>query len=833
MQDNASAQAAKHHKMLNLWVAATILIVSSILVFASWLEYNEAEKNAWVSTQNLAKTLELSLSNMIRSIDIALAAATDEFEQQSAQGPINKEAFNQFLLRQKRFLPYAGVLLATDEHGKITYGETVPSSFTSVADRDYFPILRDHPDIRFHIGKPVKGRVFGHEILPMLRRLNKPDGSFCGLVMASIRFNDLDRILATVELAAGGSIALRDSDLGLITRYPKLNNVQNTIGNKDTSPEFAAALKKNRLLGSFTSSGLGLNQEKSLRSYRYNEQYGIFINVGFSHEAVFAKWRQQAAIMAGLWVGFIVMSLFFLRMIQRAWRQQELDATALQTKQAALLQAVEQEKLLSNQIAEKNAQLLAHTQQLDDTVAQRTSELNASLISTQQAKAELIELNTTLEAKVAERTEALSQAKQLAEQAKQVAEEAKQVAEAATRAKSEFLSNMSHEIRTPLNAIIGLSFLAQKTASDPKQATYLQKIHLSGEHLLGIINNILDYSKIEVGMLVIESSDFELRQMLNTVRDLIEPKAHEKGLQYAVELDPALPAMLRGDPLRLTQVLLNFAANAIKFSSAGTVLVRVTQVEQSADQSAEQNTTHCSLLMEVKDSGIGLSEEQQAQLFQPFQQADTSTTRQFGGTGLGLSICKQLADLMGGEVGVTSNIGAGSTFWFKVRLSQCQKPVQTVQAIQAGQTGQTAKISEQELSPQAAKSIRNARILLAEDNEFNQEIAVELLESAGAIVTVANNGAEAVKMALASDTVFDCILMDLQMPVMDGFQATAKIRGEPRYARVPILAMSANTRSEDRQRGSAAGMNDFISKPTPPALLYAMLGKYLSQHRQT
>jgi two-component system, sensor histidine kinase and response regulator len=224
-----------------------------------------------------------------------------------------------------------------------------------------------------------------------------------------------------------------------------------------------------------------------------------------------------------------------------------------------------------------------------------------------------------------------------------------------------------------------------------------------------------------------------------------------------------------------------------------------------------------------------LSEEQQTQLFQPFQQADTSTTRQFGGTGLGLSICKQLADLMDGEVGVASNIGSGSTFWFKVRLSQCQKPVQTVTTLQTGQTGQTAKINEQELSPEAAKSIRNARILLVEDNEFNQEIAVELLESAGAIVTVANNGAEAVEMALESDTVFDCILMDIQMPMMDGFQATARIRGEPRYARVPILAMTANTRSEDRQRGIEAGMNDFLTKPTPPAVLYATLGKYLNR----
>ena len=388
-------------------------------------------------------------------------------------------------------------------------------------------------------------------------------------------------------------------------------------------------------------------------------------------------------------------------------------------------------------------------------------------------------------------------------------EVARAAAETANRAKSAFLANMSHEIRTPMNAIVGFAHLLRRASPSPEQADRLGKIESASQHLLSVINDVLDLSKIEAGRLVLEETDFHLGSLLDNVYSLLAEQARAKSLAFTVDTD-SVPLWLRGDPTRLRQALLNYVGNAIKFTPTGSVHLQARLLSDDGQT--------CMVRFEVSDTGVGIAPEKQQHLFQAFEQADTSTTRQYGGTGLGLAITHKLACLMGGDAGVDSAVGQGSTFWFTACIQHGHSPMPM------------EDFSDAQRPEVLLRRFSGARILLADDVDVNREIAQQLLEGTGLLLDMADNGRVALERART--TAYDLVLMDVQMPVMDGMQATREIHALPERATLPVIAMTANVFDEDRRACLDAGMVDFVFKPIEPGHFYKTLLKWLPQRKR-
>ena len=398
-------------------------------------------------------------------------------------------------------------------------------------------------------------------------------------------------------------------------------------------------------------------------------------------------------------------------------------------------------------------------------------------------------LNESLELRIADRTRDL--------------EAALKAAALANRIKSEFLSNISHEILTPINGVVGMAYLALRADPGPTLRGYLDNISVCGQHLLELVEDILDFSSLASNEVALEHIEFELSDVMSGVASQTLAAAGAKGLALSFDVDPTLAGLFVGDPLRIGQVLLHYVANATKFSTTGRIRVVAARLSCGPDFDEVR--------MEVRDDGVGMDEAEAAGLFQAFHQVDGSFSRRFGGNGLGLATCREVATLMGGEVGVNSAPGAGSTFWFTVKLARARP------SLPRRGTDAAAHAAEDPL--------RGARVLVAEDNPVNRALAAGLLEAVGVQVDMVEDGRQVI--AQARLCAYDCILMDVQMPVMDGIEATRRLRADPALRRLPILALTANVGREDRSRCLECGMDDVIAKPVNPDNLYAALRKWL------
>jgi len=959
-------------------------------MFSLWDSWRDAENRLVDTTQNLVWSVDQNVGTTLATIDYVLQVSSDEIQRRIAGGKADGESITGFLALQQERFPNIALLRATNERGETIYGKgVVPAERASLAQRDYFKQLRDDPRAGMVIAEPIVGKISQKWIWLMARRINKPDGSFAGLVYGAVFIDDLVRMFEQLDMEPGSVIALRDLQMKLVARTTFDQSPPLPPGDDKISQSFRTAIEQHPESGTFESGTASPDGVSRTYSYRRNARYGFNLLVGIPKHVASAEWQRHAVVVAGLLLAFALGSIVFLRLVRRAREKEEQSLARLAESQARFAQIVELNPV-SMAIVGMDGSIDYINRKLTETLGYEAGDLGhidnwwTRAYPDERYRAEVMAqwssaVQEALGGKgVIERHQYRVRCKDgsdktiaifgvmLADgvlvlmddvtarmQAEQELREAKEQAENASQAKSTFLANMSHEIRTPMNAIIGLTHILRRSSPRPDQDDKLGKIAASADHLLAVINDILDVSKIEAGKIALEKSDFELEPMLTRICSMLMERVREKRLELVIDVDTRI-GRLNGDEARLGQALLNYLGNAVKFTERGTITVRARIMEESGDSIL--------LRLEVADTGIGISAEAQARLFNAFEQADNSTSRKYGGTGLGLTITRRLAMLMGGESGVSSTPGAGSCFWLTARLGRVgaqpkPHPIQEFQgrralvvddtpvsrlvqsqmlrlagldcelaesggaalaAIRAAndagkpfdlvlidlnmpgmdgfrtlaamalmplrrqpvawlvtssgdegiaEDARRVGFAEVLLKPLATPALhealqrhragildeadgpvearqaqaavpaeerlrldyRDARILLVDDDPVNREVELAVLEDVGWRIDLAENGRQAVDLAAVND--YQLILMDMQMPVMDGLAATRAIRALPQRA-VPIIAMTANAFNEDREACLAAGMNDFLSKPVVPEKLFETLLKWLTLSRR-
>ena len=703
-----------------------------------------------------------------------------------------------------------------------------PVQQVSVAERSYFQSFKNNTTSATTLVEPVR-RVFTGELTTvMARKLTNANGDFLGLMSRRIDSSHFDKFLETLDLGNSAAVSIASRGGQLLARFPLADAM---IG-KDVrwGSYFHQAIARPGPATAHVISAIdGVDRIASARQLR---SFPIVVVAAIATDVALADWREQTRllIVVACLVMVVVVAIFLLVGWQRsrerraseqqlALGKQRLDTALNNMSQGICLFDADKNLVMANPRVREIYQVeeaefrpgmsyddvlrlnFARGNKFERPIDENTEAGAAGSVFTLRlgdGRVIAIRRAATPDGGWVSTHEDVTER----ERATEALSVAKDAAEAASRSKSDFLAMMSHEVRTPMAGMMGMIHLLAETDLDDEQRGLADIAHESARNLLTVVNNILDFSKLEAGQLEPESIPFSVKHAINAVALLMTPKARDQGLQLKTSISDGMPAYLKGDPSRLGQILLNLVGNAIKFTAQGSVEIAASH-RLTPDGLIE-------LRLEVIDSGAGIAPDVQASLFNPFTQADSSVSRKYGGTGLGLAICRLLCRTMGGDIGVESEEGQGSKFWFTLRCRAADAPPQVIAP---------------SLAPALAPEAVNLRILVAEDNDIIWKLISKLLERRGFRADYVVNGKDAV--AAVQEKPYDLVLMDMQMPEMDGISAAEAIRAPAGPERdVPIIALTANALVGQRERCSAAGMNDFLTKPIQPDALYAAIMRW-------